>query len=67
MPRKKSIQLSDNDDDNEIVKVNDEIHIPEFEENIIEIQGILSQPMIVLGTGVGELTLLTKTQMATGV
>jgi hypothetical protein len=38
-----------------------------FEENIIEIQGILSQPMIVLGTGVGELTLLTKTQMAIGV
>ena len=33
----------------------------------IMVQSILPQPMIVLGTGVGELTLLTKTQMAVGI
>ena len=34
---------------------------------LIMVQGILSQPMIVLSTGVGELTLLTETQMAVGI
>ncbi len=34
---------------------------------LIMVQGILSQPMILLSTGVGELTLLTKTQMAVGI
>ena len=33
----------------------------------IMIKSKLSQPMIVLSTGVGELTLLTKTQMAIGI
>ena len=31
------------------------------------VQGIISQPMVVLSAGVGELTLLTKTQMAVGI
>ena len=35
--------------------------------SLIMVQSILPQPMIVLSTGVGELTLLTKTQMAIGV
>ncbi len=34
---------------------------------LIVVQGIISQPMILLSTGVGELTLLTKTQMAIGI
>ena len=35
--------------------------------SLIMVQSILSQPMIVLSPGVGELTLLTKTQMAVGI
>jgi len=31
---------------------------------LIMVQGIISQPVIILSTGVGELTLLTKAQMA---
>ena len=34
---------------------------------LIMVQGIISQPMVVLSTGVGELTLLTKTQMTIGI
>ena len=34
---------------------------------LIMIQGIISQPMILLSTGVGELTLLTKAQMTIGI
>ena len=33
----------------------------------IMVQRIVSQPMIMLSTGVGELTLLTKTQMTIGI
>ena len=33
---------------------------------LIMVQGIISQPMILLSTGVGELTLLTEAQMTIG-
>ena len=34
---------------------------------LIMVQGIISQPMVVLSAGVGELTFLTKTQMTIGI